>query len=152
MPIVRVFLYKNSVVDHPEWGKVLGDIRLNKSDKLVPMELYVKVYEDELKKMFKIAKMIGYCHILEILQSIYNYYNGDKNPLIAISAKAFVNKHHIHTTMTIGDMIQIDDDTYIMTGEGFMKRTSDDKLENIDNWKVIYNLHTDKFEDEPKYN
>jgi hypothetical protein len=128
------------------WDEVIHDLRQGSSDKLLSLDSYHKVYDDQLKVL---KKQMGihypyHNHMNQLLSGIFEYFNEKRNPLQSVENQKYLAEAFTHASMTIGDMIEIEEYMYIMTGEGFKLRTKDDKLVPVP--KFYYNSRDDVME------
>ena len=53
------------------------------------------------------------------LEHIFELFNSDNNPLSAPKYQTIIKNLKAHTSMSVGDVIQVDDNYYVVDGLGF---------------------------------
>lgn len=59
--------------------------------------------------------------IYAYLEGLFMRFNSEDNPLSASEYQKKIKKFLSHTSMSVGDVVQIDDDYYVVAGVGFKK-------------------------------
>lgn len=77
--------------------------------KMVNELKYVKVHEDKINTNNE--------GDLEVCDELFRLFNSDKNPLL--NKQNFIRENKTHVSMSVGDIIFIDDDYYICRTMGF---------------------------------
>ena len=58
---------------------------------------------------------------VEYLENLFKKFNSNENPLSNEEYQTKIKESKCHTSMSTGDVIQIDDDFYVVGGTGFKK-------------------------------
>lgn len=77
---------------------------------------YIKVFENECDDNLKENKII-----FKHLESLFSLFNFEKNPLINDDSQKFIINNKLHTSMSIGDIIKINEQYYCCAAMGFEK-------------------------------
>ena len=56
-----------------------------------------------------------------ILDDIFELFNSDNNPLSNPGIQGIIFQYKLHTSMSIGDIIKLNDEYYVVRSSGFMK-------------------------------
>lgn len=103
--------YKNN--DFLKFGMFLNPPSNEWMQNMVTNLSYVKVYNGEINT--------NNTETEEVCNKIFNLFNGDDNPLSTQSKQNFIRENNTHTSMSIGDIIYINDGYYICRTMGFSK-------------------------------
>lgn len=136
-PVVRI-LYP-SYISCERGGKEIIDIYLGLprlSGKDIPplsLKYYFPAYQLELSKLKERLEIPDDPEKRpptreELLEKIYNYFNGGENPLLKPAHQKRIMKYQGHTNFTNGDVIMIGDLMYQLEENGFRIREGDVRL------------------------
>jgi hypothetical protein len=59
--------------------------------------------------------------VTSILEGIFQLFNSAENPLAMSNKQQFIRDNKIHTSMSVGDIVQIDDVYWVVSGCGFQR-------------------------------
>ncbi|AZL89600.1 hypothetical protein QKC54_gp0925 [Megavirus baoshan] len=74
---------------------------------------YIKIFSYDTNE-----KLFGQ-HIIEHLDDVFEKFNNYHNPLNKKELQKKVKKYHTHTSMSVDDIIKIDDSYFLVTDFGF---------------------------------
>ena len=60
-------------------------------------------------------------NVMIFLEEMFAKFNSEENPLSALKYQKKIKEMLAHTSMNVGDVIQIDNDYYVVKGMGFKK-------------------------------
>lgn len=90
---------------------------------IVKLLINPRVTVDEIEQYFKCVyettATISTDNIFEYLEELFTLFNSDDNPLSTTECQKFIRENKSHTSMSVGDVISIDGDYYIVDGMGF---------------------------------
>lgn len=121
--IIKIYFYRSAIGEIPQAIDILFH---GKIDPVVFNDS--KYYFNILTYSAHVDKL----NIKSFLEKTFATFNSDDNPLSTQYMQCVIHKNNLHTSMSIGDAISIDDDVYAVRGSGFKKN---DKLINA----IIYN-------------
>lgn len=90
-------------------------------------------FQKELKKLFSDNFMENYVHMISYLENaketdnkilankIFFKFNSDNNPLSSDEYQRFIIENRLHTSMSVGDIIEINKNKYVVLEIGFYK-------------------------------
>ena len=82
---------------------------------------YMKIYETNIPNTINIENEKS---LNQYLESLYNIFNSDKNPLSAPFYQKIIKNNKLHTSMSMSDVIKIGTNYYYAAGFGFHKITN----------------------------
>lgn len=109
MPHIKIYYYCHTKASITQIGWIaLGKVTIDDIDKYYEC---IYSFDTEIKEQF----------IEEFLENMFRRFNSEENPLSAPEYQKRIRDIKAHTSMNTGDIIQIDDDYYVVSGWGFTK-------------------------------
>ena len=117
---VKIYYYKNTLPEELQLNLMMMSRKyLDKyfeSDRFDLDKNYIKVMKYTLNK----DEMKEYS-IEVLLEEIFQKFNSEKNPLNSEKNQNFIINNRLHTSMSLGDIIEINSDKYCVQQIGFYK-------------------------------
>lgn len=112
--VIKIFFYTSAVGEIPQAVDILLHGKVDPT-----------VFNDN-KYYFNIytyAARVNKLDITKFLDETFATFNTDDNPLSTLEIQQVICENNLHTSMSVGDVISVDDDIYTVSGFGFKKMT-----------------------------